>query len=341
MNFRDNFMHLRAVNNMTQEQLAMLLGVSRQSVAKWEAGKSYPEMDKLIAMCQIFNCTLDELVQGDLTGRTAERALAASTTAKPEDIFGYDETMRVFANRISNGVMSILLGIALLVLFSMVGEAGTNLEPSGITRAFTALGLLLLFAGIAVGLAQIIPAGINHSAFVKAHPYIEDFYTSEEKARARSIFTTELVGGICCIFAGVCLVVVLSEVGLEEALFAPAILLMLVAIGVRFIIHGAMTLGRTNLAEYNQSAGEFLTPGEIESSDLTDSQKQQAITVHKADKRIGALCGTIMMVATIAGLVMLFVPTYWTPLFWLAWPIGGLLCGITAVLIKGFSKDID
>ena len=45
----------------------MLLGVSRQSVTKWEAEKSYPEMDKLIKMCQIFECSLDDLVQGDVS----------------------------------------------------------------------------------------------------------------------------------------------------------------------------------------------------------------------------------------------------------------------------------
>lgn len=67
MSFRENLIHLRATNNMTQEQLAVLLGVSRQAVTKWEAEKSYPEMDKLLKLCQIFNCTLDDLVQGDLT----------------------------------------------------------------------------------------------------------------------------------------------------------------------------------------------------------------------------------------------------------------------------------
>ena len=54
MSFRDNLQHLRAARNMTQEQLAMLLGVSRQTVTKWEAEKSNPEMDKLIDMCRIF-----------------------------------------------------------------------------------------------------------------------------------------------------------------------------------------------------------------------------------------------------------------------------------------------
>ena len=54
MSFRDNMQHLRATRNMTQEQLAMLLGVSRQSVSKWEAERAYPEMDKLLKMCGLF-----------------------------------------------------------------------------------------------------------------------------------------------------------------------------------------------------------------------------------------------------------------------------------------------
>lgn len=64
MSFRENLLRLRTEHNMTQEQLAALVGVSRQSVAKWEAERSYPEMDKLIKMTGIFGCTLDELVMG-------------------------------------------------------------------------------------------------------------------------------------------------------------------------------------------------------------------------------------------------------------------------------------
>ena len=57
MSFRDNLQHLRDTRNMTQSELAMLVGVSRQSVAKWEAEKSYPEMDKLLKLCDLFECT--------------------------------------------------------------------------------------------------------------------------------------------------------------------------------------------------------------------------------------------------------------------------------------------
>ena len=66
----------------------MLLGVSRQSVTKREAQKSYPEMDKLLKMCQIFECGLDDLVQGDLTSRASEPAAATVPAGPPTDICG-------------------------------------------------------------------------------------------------------------------------------------------------------------------------------------------------------------------------------------------------------------
>lgn len=55
MSFRANLQYLRAQRNMPQEQLAMLLGVSRQAISKWESGKAYPEMDKLLmtATCSV------------------------------------------------------------------------------------------------------------------------------------------------------------------------------------------------------------------------------------------------------------------------------------------------
>ena len=85
---------------MTQEQLALLLGVSRQSVTKWETEKSYPEMDKLLKMCRIFDCTLDDLVQGDLTERDIAAIVTLNPSDRPADVFGYDEHMNDFANKI-------------------------------------------------------------------------------------------------------------------------------------------------------------------------------------------------------------------------------------------------
>lgn len=337
MRFRENLLHLRAVNNMTQEQLAMLLGVSRQSVTKWESGKSSPEMDKLLKMCQIFDCTLDELVQGDLTDREAARTLARCASTEPEDLFGYDEEMRAFAGKVSNGVFAIIMGLAIsMVFFSFADQRSAQLAEN----LLCALGLLCLFAGIGIGLALLIPGGMSHSAFVKAHPYIEDFYTQEQKAQARASFARQLIGGICCIFAGICAICAVADTPYEATLGTP-LLLALIAIGARFIIHGSMMLGRTNLDSYNETAVEFMEASDIERADVSPEHKQKLLAAHKAEKRIGGICGAIMIIATIAGLTMLFVPEYQNEYFWLAWVFGGLLCGICAILMKGFSGDAE
>lgn len=54
---------LRRKNNLTQEQLAQMLGVSRQSVSKWESDLAYPETEKLLRISEIFDCSLDYLLK--------------------------------------------------------------------------------------------------------------------------------------------------------------------------------------------------------------------------------------------------------------------------------------
>ena len=80
MSFRANLQYLRAQRNMPQEQLAMLLGVSRQAISKWESEKAYPEMDKLLMICDLFGCTLDDLVLGDVSASVNVGAAARGRT---------------------------------------------------------------------------------------------------------------------------------------------------------------------------------------------------------------------------------------------------------------------
>ena len=47
-----------------------------------------------------------------------------------------------------------------------------------------ALFVIIVLVGVLAGLAFLVPAGMAHSAFVKAHPYVEDFYTEDDRARA-------------------------------------------------------------------------------------------------------------------------------------------------------------
>ena len=208
MSFRDNLQHLRGTRDLSQAQLATLLGVSRQSVAKWEAEKSYPEMDKLIKLCDLFECSLDDLVRGDLAGCASASeeptvALEASAseggapvvpgTAEGESVLeavgveaeatedeaadacGYDEHMRRRAWDVAAGVAVIVLsfGVALFV------------TGDGYNSTTVLANIVIHLVGIALGLCLFVPAYRSHAAFRKEHPVVEDCYTPEEKAEAR------------------------------------------------------------------------------------------------------------------------------------------------------------
>jgi transcriptional regulator with XRE-family HTH domain len=62
MGFFEKLKLLRKEKRLSQEELAALLKVSRQSVSKWESGQTYPEIDKLIILSDLFKVTLDDLI---------------------------------------------------------------------------------------------------------------------------------------------------------------------------------------------------------------------------------------------------------------------------------------
>ena len=66
MNFGENLRLLRKNSKMSQEVLAEKLGVSRQSVSKWEVGSAYPEMTNITALCSIFHCNINDLINENI-----------------------------------------------------------------------------------------------------------------------------------------------------------------------------------------------------------------------------------------------------------------------------------
>lgn len=75
MKFCDKLAKQRKNNNLSQEQLADQLGVSRQAVSKWESGSSYPDMEKIIQISNILNCTLEDLLDdGTIKSNSSQHA---------------------------------------------------------------------------------------------------------------------------------------------------------------------------------------------------------------------------------------------------------------------------
>ena len=316
MKFRDNLLHLRQQRNMTQEQLAMLLGVSRQSVAKWESGQSTPDVDKLMRMADLFDCTLDELVSGDLTQREVDAREVIPEGTPVDDVCGYDAHMRSFALKVATGVAIIIVGFALAALFDA-------LALGSVSEAASPAAFLLC---VAVGLAFILPAGMAHSSFAKSHPFVEDFYTEKQIAAEQRSFARSITIGIVLIVLGVATAAV-ADVSSNDLLreSGGAVMLAFIAVGVWLIVHGGIIHGLMDVENYNRER-------EDEKNEYNDP-------------RISRACGIIMLVATALGLLMLFgsmaasdmgnaTLTTVCSYFWVVWPIGGILCAIVSVAMR-------
>ncbi|KAB7789853.1 helix-turn-helix transcriptional regulator [Bifidobacterium leontopitheci] len=367
MTFRTNLQSLRAQRNMTQEQLAMLLGVSRQSISKWESEKAYPEMDKLLAICDLFGCTLDDLVLGDVNHpmaaaageatasasdgdagnamqdgasapasgsgtvvgaaaaaapaapiQPARPAAPASATSLPRDLTGYDDHRRRFALMIAAGVAAIIGGVAVSSLFD--SESPIVPLPAGLADV---LMFLCISVGVIVGLALLIPGSMAHAVFKRRHPYVEDFYTEDDRSRETRLLAVGIVAGIAAILIGIVVAVYMDEVLGVGAGWPIAVMLLLDAAAVFGFVYVGIRYGMLDIAAYNKE---------------TDKERRvRAGRLNFHEKLAGAASGIIMLVATIVGLTLLFLSV---PLFWLSWVIGGLLCAITGVVI-GFLKDMD
>ncbi|MBR2854950.1 MAG: helix-turn-helix transcriptional regulator [Clostridia bacterium] len=78
MSFGENLQLIRKKNQLSQEGLAEMLGVSRQAVSKWELGEGYPEVDKLLLLSKKLNVSLDSLLGGENTRAVSEEGKASA-----------------------------------------------------------------------------------------------------------------------------------------------------------------------------------------------------------------------------------------------------------------------
>ena len=120
MTIGDNLRALRADSGMTQEQVAEQLGVTRQTLSSYESGRTRPDIDMLVRLCQVYDTDLDGIVYGqarvlkDLrrVRRTAVALLALSILALLHRPLG--RLLRLAARS--------AVGLAVLALFSQVGQ---------------------------------------------------------------------------------------------------------------------------------------------------------------------------------------------------------------------------
>lgn len=133
MKLSDNLKSIRKENNLSQEQLAEKLGVSRQAVSKWESGQSYPEMDKVLLICKLFNYNIDELMNENVKEVNETKQSKININKYIDDFFSFiTKTVDMlgsmkFSQKIKCLVEQIGIIIFLVCIFAIIGGIGSSI----------------------------------------------------------------------------------------------------------------------------------------------------------------------------------------------------------------------
>jgi len=169
MKFQEKLFQLRKEHKMSQENLAEIVGVSRQAVQKWEAGVSNPDMDNLVAISDYFEVSLDSLIKEKQESEIAEPAVTKEYVYPiPRMHYEYVSKRQLFGMPLvhinvgwglykAKGIIAIgtiAIGVISVGIISM-GVLAFGTLALGLL-AFAAFGLGgIVFAGVAAGVLAV------------------------------------------------------------------------------------------------------------------------------------------------------------------------------------------
>ena len=319
----DKIIENRKKNGWSQEELADRLGVSRQSVSKWEGAQAVPDMKKIVQMSEIFGVSTDYLLRDDI------EIPAAPETAPVDN--GLEETVRVVdlaeanafleynekaAHTVSTGVMLCILSPVLLIVLSGLAEAGM-ISVNEDVASFGGLIILLVIVAAAVGMF------ITISLKGKQYEYLESVdidtaygVSGMVKERRGSYAETHsrllVVGIMLCVISAIPLFIMsLVHYSNNTDLFpilGVAGLLVTVAAGVKLIV-----LTCTRQGGYDKL---------LEEGDYT-----------RLNKRVGKFDGIYWAIVLTIYLGWSFISNRWE-MTWVVWPIAGVLFAAYREILK-------
>ena len=117
MNFNEKLMELRKSRGLSQEEFGLKVGVSRQTVSKWELGQSYPDFQRLVQISDFFELSLDELVK-DVDVQEVREKQVSQLNALYEDVQKSKKAVNLVLNTFATiGVVGILVLLAIILLW--------------------------------------------------------------------------------------------------------------------------------------------------------------------------------------------------------------------------------
>lgn len=163
----DKIIHLRKKYNMTQEDLAEKLNVSRQSVSKWEGNQATPDLNKVLKLSKLFGVTTDYLLNDDESIETEEEVAKEAELPKADFVSvslntakEYLEEKSDFAHRIGIGV--VLLISSVIPIVTLTTPSMLRIIPENVSEA---IGISALFLLVALGIGVMIFANMRMQKF--------------------------------------------------------------------------------------------------------------------------------------------------------------------------------
>ncbi len=230
MNFGENLQTLRKLKNYSQEDLADKLQVSRQAVSKWESKTGYPEIEKLISICELFDCSMDELIKGKIS---------VDSNSEKEV---YDTFMNKFSKSISFATMLILIGTT--IFLTILGFNEDN----------NMFGVVVLLIFVAFAVPIFIVRGIEMENFKSKYPKLSNFYSQEEIANYNNKFSKMIALAISIILIGVIVFMTILALKIfnEDSTFPVSIFMCFITIAVPFLVNTGIQKDKYNIEKYNR-----------------------------------------------------------------------------------------
>ena len=305
MKLSQNLAARRRAKGLTQEGVAERLGVSRQAVSKWESGQSRPELELLLALADLYGCSVDDLLRGTPPDSSGSETSEPAKEEEPEDapseadqlLFeSYDREQRSFAAAISGGVGLVVAGAALFVFLTLVHPL---------------FGAAVFLLSAAVSVYLFIIYGLRHSQFRREHPYVPNLYTEEDRQTFHRLFSSGVAVAVAVILVDLAGLVLMASSRFSPPAYVGLFLLVLSA-SLTILIALGMLRSRFHLNQPEESDPAY---------------------AFQPDPKGESISGAIMLTATAIFLVAGFLFHAWHPA-WIVFPLGGILCGIVSSLRK-------
>lgn len=326
----DKIINLRKKNGWSQEELAEKLGVTRQSISKYEGAQSIPDLDKILKLSEIFGVTTDYLIKDELE----EEEYAASQMQENES--ESDRSVHKVTMEMANEYLQIIdwsagktafatmLCILSPIVLLMLGAMSEMPDYHISENAAAGIGICVLIVLIAIAVTIFILCGMK----TKKYEFMEkeDIETAygvsgmvkEKRDAYHSPYVTQLVIGITCCICSV--IPLFGTLAVSESDFymvsAVCMLLALVAIGTYFIVRSAAKMNAMNQL--------------LEEEDYTRQKKHE-------NKKMSGPVMVYWLIATAIYLAWSFTTNDWDRT-WIIWPVVGVLFPAFYAIVNGIRK---